>query len=122
MIASATALGEGRKKSPHPSRQDLSPCRANLLMLMQTINFGRIEKLHILQGEPAFDPRPAIVREHRFASENGPRPEIGIAEFLLKQHVVELFAFFDQLQNGVIDLLEIRHGLPFRMFVAEAAA
>ena len=46
----------------------------------------------------------------------------GVPDFLLKQQVVELFAFFDELQNGVIDVLEIKHGLPFRMVVREVAA
>jgi hypothetical protein len=62
------------------------------------------------------------VREHKFGGENGPRPELATTNFLLKQQVVELFAFFDQLQDGEIDVLEIKHGLPFRMIVTEASA
>jgi hypothetical protein len=122
MVVSAPAPGEGRKKSTHLSKQALSSCRAGLLELMQTINFGRIENLPIREREPALDPRPVIVREHKFAGENGPRPEIGKADFLLKQQVVELFAFFDQLKDGVIEVLEVKHGLPFRVIVREVPA
>lgn len=34
----------------------------------------------------------------------------------------EGFAFFDEMQNGTIDVLEIKHGLPFRVIVTEALA
>jgi hypothetical protein len=93
-----------------------------LLKLMQSINFGRIEHLLVHDGEPTVDPRPVVVREYKFGGENGPRPELTTDYFLLKQQVVELFAFFDELRDGVIDALEIKHGLPFRMIVTEAPA
>jgi hypothetical protein len=47
---------------------------------------------------------------------------VNSTDFALKQQVVELFAFFDELQNGIIDVLEIKHGLPFRMIVTEVPA
>jgi hypothetical protein len=122
MVVSAPAPRGGRTNSPHLSKQHLSAGRARLLELMQSINFGRIENLLVNSCEPVFDPRPVIIREIKFAGENGPRAELTAADFLLKQHVVELFAFFDGLQNGVIDVLEIKHGLPFRMIVTEVPA
>jgi hypothetical protein len=89
---------------------------------MQCINFGRLEGLAVHDGEPILDPLPVIVREHKFGGENGPRSELAADDFLLKQQVIELFAFIDELQNGVIDVLEIKHGLPFRMIVTEGHA
>lgn len=97
------------------------PCR-ELVKLMQTVNFGRIEGLHIRDGMPVLNPRPRVVREIKFCGENGSRRELAAADFILKSEVVELLAFFDELQNGVIDVLEIKHGLPFRVIVAEVAA
>lgn len=99
-----------------------SRSRAAFIELMQRVNFGRIEGLAIRSGEPALDPPPTVVREHKFAGENGPRPELKIDDFLLKRQVVELFDYFDELQDGVIDVIEIKHGLPFRMAVREVAA
>ena len=89
---------------------------------MQSVHFGRIEQLLIRNGEPVLTPRPHIYCERKFGGENGPHPEVAAANFLLKQQVMELFAFFDQQQNGTIDVLEIKHGLPFRMIVAEVPA
>ena len=99
-----------------------SPQRQQLIRELQRINFGRIDNLVIRSGEPVFDPTPRKQFEIKLAAENGPRPELGAADFALKQQVVELFAFFDELQNGVIDVLEVKHGLPFRMIVTEVPA
>jgi hypothetical protein len=89
---------------------------------MQRMNFGRIEALVVRNGQPVLTPPPTMIREHKFGAENGPRPELGAADFLLKQQVIELFDFFDELRDGVIDVLEIKHGLPFRMIVTEVPA
>ena len=104
------------------TKASLSPARRRLLELFQRVNFGRLESLVVRGGEPICDPQPVLIREHKFGGENGPRPELATSDFLLKQQVVELFAFFDELRDGVIDVLEIKHGLPFRMIVTEVSA
>ena len=100
----------------------LSQPRQHLVELMQYINFGRITRLSIQHCEPVLDPFPGIVREIKFVSENGPRTELTSDDFLLKRQVIELLEFLDKLQDGVIDVLEIKHGLPFRMIVTEVPA
>ena len=100
----------------------LPPNRRDLLHEMQRMNFGRFEGLVVRDCQPVINPRPTTIREHKFGGDNGPRPERELADFLLKQQVAELFAFFDKLQNGVIDVLEVKNGLPFRMIVTEVPA
>ncbi len=104
------------------SNLSLPPERRQLIREMQRISFGQIKKLSLLGGQPVLEPPPIVVREHKFGAENGPRPELGITDFLLKQQVIELFAFFDKRRDGVIDAIEIKHGLPFRMTVTEVPA
>jgi hypothetical protein len=104
------------------TKSSLSPQRRRLLEICQQVGFGRVEHLVFEDREPSFDPPPRIVREIKFGGENGPRPELTTADFLLKQQVVELFAFFDEQRNGVIDVLEVKHGLPFRVIVTEVPA
>jgi hypothetical protein len=89
---------------------------------MQELNYGRIEGLVVRGRQPRIDPAPTTIRELKFGAENGPRPERQVSDFLLKAQVVELFALFDQLEDGVIDVLEIKGGLPFRVLVRDAAA
>jgi hypothetical protein len=104
------------------SKAALSPARRRLVELLQQLNFGRVEGLSVLDGDPVFDPPPRVVREVKFGGENGPRPEAAAPDFPLKSQVVELFRHFDEIGDGTIDVLEVKHGLPFRMVVAEAAA
>lgn len=96
----------------------LSPARLRLVGLMQHIRFGAIEGLHIVQGEPASNPPPRIVRERLFgvrqASVVNPLPD----ELTLKRHVVELFSEFRRIGDGVVERLEVRHGLPHRLVIA----
>jgi hypothetical protein len=96
--------------------------RQQLVELMQSVNFGRFERLEVRKGNPILSPPLRIIREIKFGGENGQRQELGMDDFLLKAQVVELFAYFDELQNGTIAMLEIKHGLPFRMTVEDEAA
>lgn len=97
--------------------QRLSPGRKFLVRQMQDINFGRIERLEIKNGDPVFDPAPKIVREVKFGGENGPRLEMNGSDFALKAQVLDLFLRMDGISSGQIDLIEIKHGLPFRMLL-----
>lgn len=100
----------------------LSPARSRLVVLMQDIDFGRVEELVVRNGEPVLDRPPRVIREVKFAGENGPRPELAKKDFALKAQVREMFAQFDALGNCVILCLEVKHGLPFRMQIEETAA
>jgi len=102
-------------------KSDLSEPRRQLLELMQELDFGRIEALAVRAGEPVLDPPPKIVREVKFGGQNGPRDERALDDFSLKAQVVELFDELDRLGDGVIDVLTVKHGLPFNMHVNLAA-
>ncbi len=107
---------------PNGTKASLSPARRRLLDLFQQVNFGRVERLSIQNGEPQLDPPPRVVREIKFGGENGPRAELDGSDFVLKSQVVELFQHLDELADGTIDAVEVKHGLPFRMIVTEVAA
>jgi len=102
-------------------KADLPPAGARLVELMQGINFGRIEDLSVTDGVPVLCPPPRVIREVKFGAENGPRPEAAIEDFLLKSQVVEFFDQLSRLGDGVVESVEVRHGLPFRMTVREPA-
>ncbi len=99
--------------TPVPTKSALTPARRRLVELCQELNFGRIEHLRVLSGEPVLDPPPVTVREHKFCSENGPRPEAARPDCVLKSQVRDLMALLDQIGNGTIAVLSIKHGLPF---------
>ena len=105
-----------------PRKSTLLPAQAELVELMQKVDFGIIEGLVIRSGLPVLKPRPRIVRDVKFGAGNGHRNEAGLTDFALKSNVQELMDTFTSLGNATVRRLEVKHGLPFRMQVEEAAA
>ncbi len=103
-----------------PSKATLTSARRRLLEVMQFVNFGRIENLVVRGGEPSLVPLPRIVREVKFGGDNGPRPEAAAGDFKLKAQVVELFRELERLGDGTVEVLEVKHGLPFRLLLEGA--
>lgn len=105
------------------TKSSLSPHRRRLVELMQRVNFGRIEGLRVHRGEPVFDEHvpPRVILEVKFGADNGPRPESATGDFALKQQVVDLFAHLDRLRDARIEVLTVKHGLPFGMHIEPTA-
>jgi hypothetical protein len=97
----------------------LTPARKHLVELMQEINYGRIEKLRVRDGEPVFDPLPTMLRLFNFGKENGPNESRSSDGFVLKKKMVELFEIFDRERSLFIKELIIVNGLPVQMTVAD---
>jgi len=103
-------------------KSKLSESRRILVQMMQQVAYGRIEQVLVVNGEPLLNPPPRMVREIKFAANNGPRPESVKNDFVLKAQVVDLFAQMEALGNGMIRTIEVQRGLPFRMTVEEVCA
>ncbi len=99
------------------SKSDLPEANSRLVELMQQLNFGRIEGLPVRGGRPVLDPPPRIIREIKIGGDNGPRPEALGYDFALKAQHVELFAHLADLGECTVVVLEVKHGLPFRLLV-----
>ena len=97
----------------------LSPQRRCLVNKMQWINHGFVEGLQFRDSDPLTDSISRVVTDVKLGSNDGPRPELNLDDFLLKTEVIKLFAYFDGLKSGTILRIEIQHGLPFRMQVEE---
>jgi len=100
----------------------LSEPRKQVVRVMQEYLFGTIRWLPVRKGEPVLDPFPEIVREHKFAADNLPHAVLHSRNFRLKEQHVDFFKQLDAIQDGVIEALEFKHGLPFRMFLADERA
>lgn len=101
------------------TKGSLSPARQRLVELMQEVNFGRIERLEVREGEPLLDPPPRILRKVAFGRMNAPNPARAKDDFVLKEPVRELFDLFDREIAVVVESLDLQHGLPVRMTVAD---
>jgi hypothetical protein len=97
------------------AKGSLPPAGQRLVESMQSLYFGQILGLHVRNGLPVVDPPPRRVRDYKLVSEPAPRAASPREDFLLREQVVELFDYFKQIGDGVIDLIEVKHGLPFRV-------
>ena len=102
-----------------PRKSTLLPVQAELVELMQELDFGTIEGLIIRNGLPVLKPRPRVIRDVKFGTRKGARPEAGLTDFALKSNVQDLLETFRTLGNATVFRLEVKHGLPFRMLVEE---
>jgi hypothetical protein len=95
------------------TKSSLSAAQAQLVQLLQAVNFGRVEALQVTQGQPSFDPPPRVIQKLKFGGgENGPRTEFGYSDFRLKHGVIELLELISNIEKGEIRSIEIRFGLP----------
>ena len=108
--------------SDFSTKKALSPARRQLLELMQRYNFCRIENLEVRAGAPVFNPAPRITQEIKIGADNGPRPELEKNDFLLRAPIIELFEHLDRVGDGRIAVIEVKHGLPFRLIVEQPAS
>jgi hypothetical protein len=98
-------------------KSGLSTHQKRFVELMQEINFGRIEGLRVRCGEPVLDGETKVFYDLKIGGENTPRPELAAKDFELRRGVVEFFEHLARLQHGVLELVEIKHGLPFRLVI-----
>ena len=86
---------------------------------MQHLNFGRIT-FHVQGGEPDFDREYRIIRTVKLdKGNNGPRPEVSIADFELQKEHVSLLKQLKNTSDGTRVTIEVKHGLPFIIEIEE---
>ena len=89
---------------------ELSPARQTLVRILQAINFGEIQGIRVRKADPLFDDASVVIIDAKL--DEGPRPELQLSDFVLKEEVVRLMAHLDSLKNGAIQAIEVRAGVP----------
>ena len=93
----------------------LSDSQSRLVELLQRLNFGRVEGLHVRNGEPVFDPAPRVVQKVKMGADNSPRPEAALRDFLLKHQTIEMLQAIADLGEGKVLTIEVKNGLCFSL-------
>ena len=96
-------------------KSDLSPPRQRFLETCQKLGFGRFEQLPFHGRELTLNPPPCMVRDIMFGKESDFSPKSASDDFELKAQAIEFFQYLDRTGDGVIDVLVVKHGLPFQM-------
>ena len=95
----------------------LSAPRQQLVRMCQTVNYGQIEGVVVRDGDPIFEPAPVVVIAAKLYRDDGPRPELALADFELRDDVRRLMARLDDAKNGRIHCIDVRAGLPRRVIL-----
>ena len=93
----------------------LSASRRVLLRICQSLNYGQILDLHIVDGEPTFNPPPTVLLDISLSGSRAPRPECQLEDFVLSAEAVRLLNRIEQFQSGKVRRIEVQAGLPKRL-------
>ncbi len=97
----------------------ITEAQKRLLQLMQEVHYGKIEDLVISNGEPVMGLTVRVLRDVKLSGECSKKPIIQDRDYLDKPQIVEMLRQFRRLGDGVVQLVEIHDGLPFRIHIAE---
>ena len=99
------------------TKKQLSPARQQLIELMQRLAFCHIRQLPIINGEPVLSKELQIIQDLKLGADNAPRVQLHLRDFALKKSQQELMDIIDSIQDGEIESIEVRYGLPYRVLV-----
>jgi hypothetical protein len=94
---------------------DLSLPRQALVRLLQATNYGEIRQLQVRESEPVLSPAPIVLIDLHLDTDQESRPEMAVADFALGHEVCRLLDRLDEVENGEIESIEIRAGIPRRL-------
>jgi hypothetical protein len=84
------------------------------------INYGELRELEVRKGEPVFGSAAVVLADVRLDSDEKTRPEATLVDFNLCQEFRRMVRHLDEIEDGHINRIEVRAGLPRRMlFEAE---
>ena len=94
---------------------DLSAPRQALVRRCQQLGFGTIRNLEIQDREPVFGPETEVIFDLKLDSDEMPRPEQSLSDFVICSEIQRLCAMLDTLGDGAIEDIEVRAGIPRRV-------
>jgi hypothetical protein len=96
---------------------DLSASRQAFIRQCQQIGFGSVRALAVRDGEPVFGPTAEVLFDVKLDTDESPRPEQDLHDFILSAEIVRMFSKLDAIGNGTIEHVEVRGGVPRRIIV-----
>ena len=91
------------------SLKSLSDERQQLIVCVHEKQFGTIRNLPVIEGEPLLE-QARVVRRRNLSKESDRKPVS--KNFRLKVAQVRLLETLDEIENGVLELITFRDGLP----------
>ena len=92
-----------------------------LLDIIRRTGFGTIEHLRISGGRPVIDANTEIEHEFKLSGVEQARQAIPDEQYAQKPQVRAMFERFTEIGDGLVEALDVRDGLPFKMTVRTRA-
>ena len=96
---------------------EISEPRQAFIRPCQRMGFGKIFGLVVRNRDPILDPRTEVFLDVKLDSTEVPRPEQDLSDFVLCVEILRLFNSLAAMNNGIIERVEVRAGIPVRMIV-----
>jgi hypothetical protein len=100
--------------------QDLSELRRRLVHTMQWVQFGRIEQLTVIDGEPVLTSETRIIRTIKFGRTTPTERPVAGQSFALKQDVIAFLDLLTEMRRGIVVSIDVANGLPLKAEVVES--
>lgn len=97
----------------------ITGAQKRLIQLMQEVHYGKIEDLVISGGEPVLGLPVKVLRDIKLSGDGSRKPAFPDRDYLDRPQVVEMLRQFKKLGDGIVQLVEIHDGLPFRIHIVE---
>lgn len=94
---------------------EVSERRQAFIRQCQRMGFGKIVNMAVRDCDPVFIQETEVLFDVKLDSEECPRPEQELKDFLLTAEIRRFFSKLDALRNGAIEHVEVRAGIPRRM-------
>ena len=94
---------------------EISEQRRAFIRQCQRIGFGKIVDLAVRDSDPVFVQQTQVLFDVKLDSDQNPRAEQDLKDFLLSAESLRFFSKLDAIRNGAIELVEVRAGIPRRM-------
>lgn len=94
---------------------EISERRQAFIRQCQRMDFGKIVNLAVRDCDPVVVQQTEVLFDVKLDSDENPRPEQELKDFLLTAEILRFFSKLDAIRNGTIEHVEIRAGIPRRM-------
>lgn len=92
-----------------------------LIRLIRQTQFGCISNIKLSAGQPVFDGNTSVSIEFKLSGLEPTKEVLSEQDYLNKPQVRTLFERFRTLGNGIIECLDVRDGLPFKVTIKRKA-
>ena len=102
--------------------RQLSQGDRDLLSLMQSVYYGRLERLAVRNGHAVITNESRKIRFHKIGAVKCPHNTGMTGDFLLNEKQQEFLAAVSGIADGTINEIQIQAGLPVSLETEEAIA